>query len=251
MASELIVTPLVEGDRIAVYKLDIIGDTTSDLSDEEVVDFGDQEMRLMRVRGAIGGFTASLAFGDDADILAAVLADDANIDLDLRDVGGITNTGAPENSLVINTTGLTVNEGGSLIVELRKKGASPVQLNEFFPATLDNTPSPSGTVADEDQALVGVATDRVGGTLYIVVTETDISGGDMPTAEQIRAGLEAPGDPADFAAHVPVTNLSPSILFTGLESDTTYFYAMVQYSPVEDYPSNVVGGTFTTDDGEV
>lgn len=103
-------------------------------------------------------------------------------------------------------------------------------------------PTPSGTIGTTNTATVGCTTDTEEGTLYVVLSETDNV--EEADPEEIEAGENENGDPADFADDAAVTDSTPEVAFSGLDPETTYYYAMVHKT--DDGYSNVLSGSFTT-----
>lgn len=104
------------------------------------------------------------------------------------------------------------------------------------------SPTPSGTVAETDEADIGATTSQPSGTFWAVVgTGSDLDG---ITAQQIMQGLNSNNEPAVGAASAALTDSTPSVNITGLEFATGYTYAAVQQNV--NGTSNIVAGTFTT-----
>lgn len=102
--------------------------------------------------------------------------------------------------------------------------------------------TPSGTIGTANTATVGCTTDTEEGTLYAVLSETDNVS--TATDSQIKAGQNSTSAAADFADDAAVTDSTPEVEFSGLDPETTYYYAMVQET-TEGF-SNVLSGSFTT-----
>lgn len=102
--------------------------------------------------------------------------------------------------------------------------------------------TPSGTIETHDTATVGCTTDTEEGTLYAVLSETN----NVSTANgtQIKAGQNSTSAAADFADDAAVADSTPEVEFSGLDPETTYYYALVQET-TEGF-SNVLSGSFTT-----
>lgn len=122
-----------------------------------------------------------------------------------------------------------------------------VQLSTDAVPALPNTPfltapTPSGTVAEYDEAEIGATTTQNSGTFYVVVGQMfDMFG---ITAEQIMDGEDTLGNPADGAGSSAVSDLSPSVTVSGLDAETLYSYAAVQENA--NGISNIVKGNFRT-----
>lgn len=100
--------------------------------------------------------------------------------------------------------------------------------------------TPSGTLTTTSTATVGCTTDDSTGTLYVVVDTASLSG---ITASQIKAGQNASSSAAVFAGNSAVSTTSPSVSVTGLSANTSYNYAIVQFSGGN---SNIWIGAFKT-----
>lgn len=120
-----------------------------------------------------------------------------------------------------------------IVVSLPSGGASSATISDA---------TPSGTIGTANTATVGCTTDTEEGTLYAVLSETDNV--EEADPEEIEAGENENGDPADFADDVEVTDSSPEVSFTSLTAATTYYYAMVHKT--DGGYSNVLSGSFTT-----
>lgn len=108
-------------------------------------------------------------------------------------------------------------------------------------------PTPSGTIGTANTATVGCTTDTEEGTLYAVLSETNNVS--TATGSQIKAGQNSTSAAADFADDAAVTDSAPEVAFSGLDPETTYYYALVQET-TEGF-SNVLSGSFTTADAPI
>ena len=102
--------------------------------------------------------------------------------------------------------------------------------------------TPSGTLSNPVVATIGCTTDDSTGTLYIVVDTASLSG---ITASQIKAGQNASSAAAVASRSAAVSSSTPSAVAAGLTKNTTYNYAILQFSGGN---SNILTGSFTTAD---
>jgi hypothetical protein len=130
------------------------------------------------------------------------------------------------------------NDGAGGIISLAVDG---VTSSSASPPVISSA-TPSGTIGTANSATVGCTTDTEEGTLYAVLSETN----NVSTASgtQIKAGQNSTSAAADFADDAAVTDSTPEVAFSGLDPETTYYYALVQET-TEGF-SNVLSGSFTT-----
>lgn len=116
------------------------------------------------------------------------------------------------------------------------------RLDDFATGTLPTISgaTPSGTLGTTTTATVGCTTDDSTGTLYVVVDTASLSG---ITASQIKAGQNASSAAAVASGNSAVSTTSPSVSVTGLSANTSYNYAIVQFSGGN---SNIWIGAFKT-----
>jgi len=102
--------------------------------------------------------------------------------------------------------------------------------------------TPSGTVGGQTSATIGCTTDKVGGTVYVVVDSSANLAG--ITAPQVVAGTNANDASPAFDGSSAVSTVNPSVLAELLTAGTAYSYAIVHVH--DDGTSNLLTGSFTT-----
>lgn len=116
MANTITKQILFNGDRQYIIKWCVTGDGSGDLTNSLVLnatgDIGTSP-KLMGIKGALGGFTATLLWDATSKVQAYDLPSNANIDVDFRGFGGISdNAGSGKTGdMLITTTGLSTHNG--------------------------------------------------------------------------------------------------------------------------------------------
>jgi hypothetical protein len=116
------------GPRNLVLKYTIAG-TSGDVTAKKLVDasaidstIGNKGLKLVRAQWALSGFSCNLLWGGgpDVDLLEATVGDG---EIDLNDVGGVTNNAVQQSADVLFTTnGYTASgEGGHIILHFKKR----------------------------------------------------------------------------------------------------------------------------------
>lgn len=100
--------------------------------------------------------------------------------------------------------------------------------------------TPNYSVDTLTTATVACTTDDASGTMYVVVDTARLDG---ITQTQVKAGQNASSAAAVFAGNSAVSTTSPSVSVTGLSANTSYNYAIVQFSGGN---SNIWIGAFKT-----
>jgi len=146
--------------------------------------------------------------------------------------------------VLAGTTSDSNYTGADRSVILSAGGGNSAVIDDFATGNLPTISSatPSGTVATPVLATIGCTTDDASGTLYVVVDTASLSG---ITADQIKAGQNASSAAAVSARSNAAASTSPSAALTGLTKNTTYNYAILQFSGGN---SNILTGSFTTAD---
>jgi hypothetical protein len=102
--------------------------------------------------------------------------------------------------------------------------------------------SPVGTQTGSTTATVGATTDEVG-TLYAVITTTNT----QPTIAQIKAGQNASGAAAAYAANQNVTVVgAKTFAATGLTPSTAYYSHLIETDAAGNDSNIVTSSSFTT-----
>ena len=103
--------------------------------------------------------------------------------------------------------------------------------------------APTDDASSDTTAIGGLTTDQAHGTLYGVITQSATT----PSIAQIKAGQDHLGAAADAAASGTVSDLAPSLAFTGLTASTAYFAHFIHTNGNNvDAAAAVSGDGFTT-----
>lgn len=124
MASSVATTYLLNGSRDFVIKIDITGDTDSELAKEKIIDVADltglpSKFKIRNISWQFAEFTATLYWDATTDVQAFVLNQyEGDIDFyESCNVPLVNNAGAGiTGNLLVSTKGLSTNGTGSIII---------------------------------------------------------------------------------------------------------------------------------------
>lgn len=124
MASSVATTYLLNGSRDFVIKIDITGDTDSELSSSKIIDVADltgapSSFKIRNISWQFADFTATLYWDATTDAQAFTL-NQYEGDIDFYESCGVplvNNAGTGKTgNLLISTHGLSTNDTGSIII---------------------------------------------------------------------------------------------------------------------------------------
>lgn len=124
MASSVATTYLLNGSRDFVIKIDITGDTDSELSKSKIIDVADLtglpvSFKIRNISWQFADFTATLYWDATTDVQAFTL-NQYEGDIDFYESCGVplvNNAGTGKTgNLLLSTYGLSINDTGSLII---------------------------------------------------------------------------------------------------------------------------------------
>lgn len=133
MASTMTKTVVLDGKAHYVLRVDIDGDTTSEITatsaGNPIVDVSElggtpTDVKIVRVDGNVGAFEIKLMWDANTDVQALALSQGPAV-LDFNRTGGIINPMTASGStgdVRLITEGLTAGENATLQIEFRKRG---------------------------------------------------------------------------------------------------------------------------------
>lgn len=131
MAATVTAQKIADGIGCVTQKITIVGDAAGDIAAGGNVMLADPSgftpattrVRIDRVRACLGGFAATLYWDATTDVPILGIPADTNVDLDFRDIGGLSPTGAAGQTgkIQVVTSGLATGETGYIILDLTKK----------------------------------------------------------------------------------------------------------------------------------
>lgn len=121
--------------------------------------------------------------------------------------------------------------------------AAMAVLKEVGDPTAPVLTSPTGSATSSTTATIGATTDEANGTMYAVVDTVTTT----PSAAEIEAGQDGDGGAATWSGSQAITTTgAKTFSVTGLAPNTSYSYFIGHKDAAGNF-SNIVGGTFTTD----
>lgn len=129
MANTVETTTLVDGSRDLIVRIHLDSDGASgELSNQVIVDASTftpafTEVKLMKIKSNLIGFTAELIWDADTDAHAWVCPDYEQ-NMDFTDMGGIPNANLtnPTGDILLTTSGFTATtDTGHILLYLKKK----------------------------------------------------------------------------------------------------------------------------------
>ncbi len=129
MANTISRQTINDGERNLVVKVHIAGDGTGDESATALItmtDYNDipDNVKVMRVQGELSGFSLTMAWDATTDVDCCRVPTGES-DVDYIYIGGlINNSGAGKTgNIVFTTLGLDNGDAGTIVIEMRKRGA--------------------------------------------------------------------------------------------------------------------------------
>lgn len=127
MANVITRQTLVDGEVNLVVKATIVGDgVAGDYSDELLIDLSTytgsaSTVKIMRLKAALNGFSATLEWDATTNVDAYSIPADESVYLDFRSEGGLINNAGTgvTGDILIDTSGLGAEEG-TIILYMRK-----------------------------------------------------------------------------------------------------------------------------------
>jgi len=128
MASSFTVDKIVDGSRETTIKVNITGDTSSELSLAEIFDASTYfntgvHKRLRKIQYELTGFSGNLFWDGSTDLPLITLEKDHYSEADFKDIGYLNKSAvaAPTGDILLTTVGLTTNLSGYIILFIESK----------------------------------------------------------------------------------------------------------------------------------
>jgi len=139
MAAQATQQVISNGPRNLILKYTIGGDSLLDVSADTLVDIssldsniGVSGYRLERAQWSLTGMSAKLAWESGATDVDLIQLADGDGEVDFSSFGGVVNNATlPTGNIVYTTTGYgTAGDGGSMVLEFKKKSSTTVSLQQ-------------------------------------------------------------------------------------------------------------------------
>lgn len=120
---------IVDGERNLIVKAQISGDGSGEETNTVLVDISEfagspTEVKIVRVKANLVGFSAQLLWDADTNVKAADIIGDREVDSDFSRWGGtINDSGSGKTGdILITTLGLGSGDEGTIVLEMKKRG---------------------------------------------------------------------------------------------------------------------------------
>src|SRR5215831_1142453 len=131
MVATVTTQKIADGPGVVVVKVTILGDAAGDIvaggnvfvADPTTFTPATTRVRIDRVQGMLAGFAATLWFDATSDVMILAMPDGKDFDMDYREAGGLSPTGAAGQTgkIQLTTLGLATGETGSFTMYMTKK----------------------------------------------------------------------------------------------------------------------------------